>query len=57
MNDKSGMDWLMAALVALFVLVTVVATFRFGDRGDQMNAVMAAIVFLIGTAGVYRLTK
>ena len=57
MESKSGMDWPLAGVMALVVLVTLVATFRFGDRGDQINAVMAAVVFVFGTAGVYRLTK
>ena len=57
MESKSGMDWPLAGVVALVVLVTLVATFRFGDRGDQINAVMAAVVFVFGTAGIYRLTK
>jgi uncharacterized membrane protein len=56
-ENKSGIDWLMAGLVALVILVALVATFRFGDRGDQFGAVMAGVVFLFGTAAVYRQTK
>jgi uncharacterized membrane protein len=56
-NEKSGLDWPLAGVVALVVLVALVATFRFGDRGDQFGSVMAAVVFVFGTATVYRLTK
>ena len=57
MDERSGIDWLLAGAVALVVLVALVATFRFGDRGDQFGAVMAGFVFLFGTAVVYRRIK
>ena len=57
MNERSGIDWPLAGVVALIVLVALVATFRFGDRGDQFGAVMAGFVFLFGTAVVYRRIK
>ena len=57
MDEKSGIDWPLAGVVALVVLVALLATFRFGDRGDQFGAVMAGAVFLFGTAAVYRRIK
>jgi uncharacterized membrane protein len=56
-DETSGIDWPLAGVVALIVLVALVATFRFGDRGDQFGAVMAGAVFLFGTAVVYRRIK
>jgi hypothetical protein len=56
MRERS-IDWRAVALVVAIVALAVFGAFAFGSRYDQFKALLVALIFMLGLAGVYSLSK
>jgi hypothetical protein len=57
MRGRPPIDWSAAGLVIVAVALAMVGAFAFGSRYNQVQAILVALIFLLGLAGVYSLSK